>query len=202
MNSIPDLIKQYDETMIEIIKCLKVRPFNTKEVKVLERVNKQYEGLSPKIHEESLVLKAMKKENSPTLIRYNAKLQVMVFQLQEVLQNMPKPSVVIPQPKVEVVIPSAEERSFALFCRDRVRQLRDGYDVCVNEKATLKDIIKAYQRWCIVKNGQKMDHKTIEMFCEKVFDDSRGKGVYSHLKVFLDEDDVEDFDKEQETMSH
>lgn len=38
------------------------------------------------------------------------------------------------------------------------------------------------------------------MRCEEAFGDSRGKREYSHIRVFLDDEDLEDFDKQHEDI--
>jgi hypothetical protein len=90
----------------------------------------------------------------------------------------------------------ADHDSFAKFRFERVRELRDGYTEVTNEKVKLKDIIKAYNKWQITSNSKKMDANELEHRCEEAFGDSRGKREYSHIRVFLDEDDLEDFDRQ------
>jgi hypothetical protein len=43
-----------------------------------------------------------------------------------------------------------------------------------------------------------MDLREMEHRCDEAFGDSRGKGLYKYIRVFLDEEDLEDFDKEHE----
>ena len=45
-----------------------------------------------------------------------------------------------------------------------------------------------------------MDTKEIEHKCEEAFGDSRGKKIYTHIKVFMEEEDVEEFDKQHEEV--
>ncbi len=90
----------------------------------------------------------------------------------------------------------ADHDSFAKFRFERVRELRDGYTEVTNEKVKLKEIIKAYNKWQLTSNSKKMDPNELEHRCEEAFGDSRGKREYSHIRVFLDEDDLEEFDKQ------
>lgn len=90
----------------------------------------------------------------------------------------------------------ADHDSFAKFRSERIRELRYGFPEVTNEKVTLKEIVKAYNRWLISGGGKKMDAKELEHRCEEAFGDSRGKREYSHIRVFLDDDDLEEFDRQ------
>lgn len=89
----------------------------------------------------------------------------------------------------------ADHDAFAKFRNERIRELRDGYAEVTNEKVTLKEIVKAYNRWMVATGSKKMDAKELENRCEEAFGDSRGKREYSHIRVFLDEEDLEEFEK-------
>jgi P4 family phage/plasmid primase-like protien len=84
---------------------------------------------------------------------------------------------------------------FAAFRSDRIRERRNGYEELTNEVVALKDIAKCYRRWADATSSKKMDVKEIEHKCEEAFGDSRGKKIYTHIRVFMEEEDVEDFDK-------
>jgi len=87
--------------------------------------------------------------------------------------------------------------SFNKFRSEKIRELRDGYTILTNEKVTLKEIAKAYNRWAVCEGGKKMASKELETLCEEAFGCSRGKQEYSHIRVFLDEEDLEEFEEEQ-----
>jgi P4 family phage/plasmid primase-like protien len=107
----------------------------------------------------------------------------------------PEPSVV----KQESERYKADHDAFAKFRSERIRELRNGFTEVTNEKISLKDILKAYNRWVISQPGaKKSDAKELEMRCEEAFGDSRGKREYSHIRVFLDDDDLEEFDKQHD----
>ena len=86
--------------------------------------------------------------------------------------------------------------SFQKFRKERIREFRDGFDCLVNQKATLKEICKSYNRWVCESGEKNMSLVEIEKICEDVFGHSRGKREYQHLRVFLDREDLEEFDKE------
>ena len=90
--------------------------------------------------------------------------------------------------------------AFNQFCKERVRGVRGGYTKLVNEKTTLKELFKAYNRWQATSGSgaKKIDIKLFETLCDEAFGDSRGKQVYCHIRVFLDEDDLEDFEAENQ----
>lgn len=91
----------------------------------------------------------------------------------------------------------ADHDAFAKFRSERIRELRDGYTEVTNEKVSLKEMLKAYNRWAISQPGiKKTDIKEIEMRCEEAFGDSRGRREYSHIRVFLDEEDLDEFEKQ------
>lgn len=84
------------------------------------------------------------------------------------------------------------EESFTKFKKERTR-------LVPLEKVTLKEIIKAFNRWSVVSGAKKLKAEELEKLCEEHFGDSRGKREYIHLRVFLDEEDLEEFDNEQAT---
>lgn len=85
--------------------------------------------------------------------------------------------------------------SFNKFRSERIRELRDGFTELVNEKTSLKEVVKAYNRWLASGGGKKMDAKNLQTLCEAAFGDSRGKREYSHIRVFSDDEELEDFEK-------
>lgn len=94
---------------------------------------------------------------------------------------------------------------FKRFCKERVRSVRDGFSELMTEKVTLKEIKKAYNRWAVLSGKRYFAQMTKDTqahfveICEETFGDSRGTNIYQGFRVFLDEDDLEDFDKEHET---
>ena len=86
--------------------------------------------------------------------------------------------------------------AFAKFRIERIREVRDGFTEVTNETVSLKDIIRAYNSWAASTGGKRMDPKELENRCEEAFGDSRGKKVYTHIRVFREESDVDEFDKE------
>lgn len=197
MNSIPELYNEVNKVIKDIVATLPTCPFNKKDVKVFEKLIKQWETLEPKIQEETLVLKDSRKDTSPTLVRYNARFQVIVNQLKE-LHNQ----ITTRMSPRTVEITGNPSEDFKLFRSACVRELCYGYEEVMNEKVTLKEIVKAYYRW-VFRNTQKSrvsltedQRKDFKELCEKTFGDSRGKDEYAHIRVFLDEDELEEFDKE------
>jgi P4 family phage/plasmid primase-like protien len=90
----------------------------------------------------------------------------------------------------------ADYDSFAKFRMERIRERRDGYTEVTGEKVNIKEIHKCYRRWADVTNTKRMEAKELEHRCEEAFGDSHGKKVYEHIRVFLEEEDVEAFDKQ------
>ncbi len=104
---------------------------------------------------------------------------------------IPEPSVV----KQESEKYKADYDSFAKFRMDRIRERRDGFNEVTGEKVNIKEILKCYKRWADVTNTKRMELKELEHRCEEAFGDSHGKKVYEHIRVFLEEEDVEEFDR-------
>lgn len=93
----------------------------------------------------------------------------------------------------------ADHDAFAKFCSERIRKYdKDKYPELLNDKFTVKEILKAYNKWIITSAGKKMELRELEHRCDEVFGDSRGTGVYRGIRVFLDEDDLEEFDRQHE----
>ena len=161
----------------------------------LKAINKEEEKLAPKIREEQLVLGVMKRESSAALIRYQAKLQILVERTKALFLETVKDD--LQSGSADEQAAKQRNLSWIAFLKGRVRTLADGFECLANEKTTLKEIVKAYNRWQVAGGyRKKMDAKEIQELAEKEFGDSRGQKEYSHLRVFYDEEDVEEFDKE------
>ena len=84
--------------------------------------------------------------------------------------------------------------NFKTFCYDRVRLATRGYNEVMNNRVTLKELLQAYNRWIVESKAKKMTLETFTKLCEDTFGDSRGQHVYAHLRVFIDEEDLEEFE--------
>jgi flagellar motility protein MotE (MotC chaperone) len=92
---------------------------------------------------------------------------------------------------------SVQNDAFNQFRKERVRHIKDGFLAVAGEKFTAKELLKAYNKWQIVNStAKKIELDAFKELCEQEFGDSRGTYIYTNLRVFLDEDDLEDFDKE------
>lgn len=92
---------------------------------------------------------------------------------------------------IQKIIKNKDERleQFKKFCADRIRQV-------IGEKVSGKEIYKCYQRWFDVTNQTKrMKRDDIFQYCDQMFGDSKGKQIYDGICVFMEEEDVEEFDK-------
>ena len=95
-----------------------------------------------------------------------------------------------------IEIKEKEYDQFKKFCSDRIRRRVDGFTEVTGEKVSGKEIYKCYRRWIDVTNQSKrMKLDQILHFCDEMFGDSKGKMVYEHIRVFLEEEDVEEFDR-------
>jgi len=103
----------------------------------------------------------------------------------------PEPAVV----KQESEKYKADYDSFAKFRMDRIRERSNGYNEVTGEKVSIKEIAKCYKRWADLTNTKRMEAKELEHRCEEGFGDSHGKKVYEHIRVFLEEEDVDEFDR-------
>ena len=92
----------------------------------------------------------------------------------------------------------SDHDSFAKFRSERIRERRDGFDEVTNNVVILKEIAKCYKRWADATGARKLDLNELENRCEEAFGDSRGKRTYSHIRVFLEDEEVEEFDKTHE----
>lgn len=155
-----------------------------------KKIVREIEKLEPKIREESLVLATQNRITNAALTRYQARYQVAVETAAKLLEDF-RESQVPPAPQMD-----PKSLSWNRFLKNRVRTLRDGYESVVNEKVTLKELMKAYNRYQVSEGGAKLEVKEVEAFAEKEFGDSHGRREYSHLRVFLDEEDLEEFDRE------
>lgn len=86
--------------------------------------------------------------------------------------------------------------SFDTFRQDRIREGRFGFLAVMGEKVSLKQLMKAYNRWAVIEKAKKIDAKEFELLCEDAFGATQGKHEYYHMRVFLDEEELEEFDKE------
>jgi hypothetical protein len=92
---------------------------------------------------------------------------------------------------------SLRNDAFNQFRKERVRHVKDGFLEVGGEKYSAKELLKAYNKWLIGnKTAKKIELDAFKELCEEEFGDSRGTYIYTNLRVFLDEDDLEDFDRE------
>lgn len=88
---------------------------------------------------------------------------------------------------------------FTLFRQERIRDARDFEDI-MGERVYLKEIIKAYKRWALENNKDSLKpihYPEFKKLCDDAFGESRDPlQSYHHMRVFLNEEDVEEFDKE------
>lgn len=145
---------------------------------------KEFHSLVDKIERELAFLSLDKKEYSTKLQRLHA--DVIVFENHHIVPLQPKTD-------NQLV---AEIKPFQRFIRDRVRQVKDGFPMVKGEKVSIKELSKSYKRWCIVNEIKNLPLTVFESYCEIEFGDSKGKKVYQDVRVFLEEEDVEEFDKE------
>jgi Ni,Fe-hydrogenase I large subunit len=82
------------------------------------------------------------------------------------------------------------------FVRERVRHAKQGYPEVMMELVSIKEMVKGFKRWADSNGVKRVEQSEILGYCEETFGDSRGKQVYQNLRVFLEEEDVEEFDKE------
>jgi hypothetical protein len=150
---------------------------------------KEYLSLTESLKEEFIVLRLTNKPSNAKAVRLMAKL-ILLRDNHKGFLPQKKPEIV---PRVSY-FPEATE-PFLEFYRDRVRARKDGYCEVTGEIVSLKEIYKCYRRWCDVRGYKRMEMKEMEQRCEETFGDSRGKKQYHHIRVFLDDDDVEEFDK-------
>ena len=121
---------------------------------------------------------------------------VHLYETEYMVQGLqPEPAII----KQESDRYKADYDAFAKFCSERIRKYhKDKYPELLNDKFTVKEILKAYNKWSITSAGKKMELRELEHRCDEVFGDSRGTGVYRGIRVFLDEDDLEEFDRQHE----
>lgn len=89
------------------------------------------------------------------------------------------------------------EDNFKQFLTDRVRP-------CPGEFATFKELYKAFTRWAITTRevfqpSKKIPVVDFRMLCDKHFGYVLTEKGYPHTKVFLDEEDVEEWEKTPDT---
>lgn len=83
---------------------------------------------------------------------------------------------------------------FTKFCDARVREARHGFPELIGGVFTLKDLMKAYTRWAAETRACKLSAADLEVLANRRFGESKTK-TWSNICVFLDDEDVEEFDK-------
>jgi P4 family phage/plasmid primase-like protien len=94
----------------------------------------------------------------------------------------------------------ADYDNFAKFRMERIREQRNGYTEVLNNVVASKEIWKCYKHWTEETSSKRMDLKELIQRCEDTFGDSKGKNVYSHIRVFETEEEIQEFDQEHEQM--
>jgi len=196
MNTIEDLKIEWVWCNEEFFQMMKNRDLYydfSDQIALFQKLLKQWTDLEPKILEELLVLQVMKKKTNPQLIRYNAKFQILVNQAKDICNQIKQKKKVLEPVSSQL---DEKEKRFLDFLSQRVRMAKDGYTTLITESVKFTEIKRSYNRWGLVNNTKGVDAKTLESFCDKYLGDAQGKGVYRHIRVFMDEDDLEDFDTE------
>ena len=90
-----------------------------------------------------------------------------------------------------------ENKHLKQFCEERVRHCgHKEIPEILDSQVDLRELVKAYTRWAIGKeDAPKTNKEEIERFFTKEFLYNRTI-KFLHMRVFLDEEDVEEFDKE------
>ncbi len=85
--------------------------------------------------------------------------------------------------------------SYAKFRNDRIRKV-------TGQKTELKHIQRAYSQWLSDgrRSGSRMNPKELQTRLNDEFGDPADGKTYNHVMVFFDDQDVEDFDKENNTV--
>lgn len=90
-------------------------------------------------------------------------------------------------------VPPKPLDSWSLFVKERTRKPPAG----VTQQTTIKEILKAYNRWIVMSGAKKIDIKELEGLCDTTFTkvtSYKGDiGVYD-IFVFLDDEDLEEYD--------
>lgn len=82
-----------------------------------------------------------------------------------------------------------DRADFKRFIKDRLR-----IDRTVTEEIPLAQIRKAYNRWRL--GNARVLFKNLQTFCDELLP-TKSEGKYYGIRVFLNEEDVEDYDKDK-----
>ena len=130
-----------------------------------EKERNQYMSLLKNAHRD--YVKLINKFNEQRL-QHQAKLQALIMSLQ-------------------LDVPAKPLDSWSLFVKERTRKP----PTSETQKTTIKEIMKAYNRWIVMSGAKKIDIKELERLCNESFGGQNG--VYDVI-VFFDDEDLEDYD--------
>ena len=118
-------------------------------------------------------------------------LLVHIFETQYIPEGlMPEPGII----KEASDKYKSDHDTFAKFRGERIRELRDGFQEVTHEQVSLKDIARCYKRWATATGAKQMSLSELENRCEEAFGDSRGRKLYTHIRVFLEDEEIDKFD--------
>jgi P4 family phage/plasmid primase-like protien len=94
--------------------------------------------------------------------------------------------------------------SFAKFRNERFRELKNGFQELVGEHTEFNNIKKAYKTWMADQMGtagKALGPKDLFNKCVDAFGAPADEKTFLHIRVFFQESDVEEFDKEHADLS-
>lgn len=94
--------------------------------------------------------------------------------------------------------------SFAKFRNDRFRELKNGFQELVGEHVEFNDIKKAYKTWMADQMGtagKALNPKDLMNKCVDAFGEPADGKTFLHIRVFFQESDVEEFDKDHAQLA-
>lgn len=167
-----------------------VRETNPVEREILLQRVKDFHKINKFLDElmiEMRYLTLMNKATSSKLCKLRARIEINMKPFRDLL----------PQEETQSLYERLFPTPFDKFVHQRVRQLGQGYPEVVGEKVSIRDLYKSYKRWFDITIPKPIPRLALEEFkelCEKRFGSSQGKYIYENMRVFLEEEDVEEFD--------
>lgn len=186
MDSFSNLLQRYEDASNRFRTVFQELPIAEKASVNFVKMSKIHDALEKHIKAyrmEDLLLKEKHKEISSKLLTIKSKIQIEVMDYEEIVKKISEDH--------QRKIPSPTD-VFQHFIKERVVQSREFQDIH-GEEVSLKEIFKGFNKWAISNGARRMELKDLEQLCDLYFGDSKGTKKYKNIRVFLDEEDFENF---------
>lgn len=190
-----DVINNFNRLFVSLPHRIQISDKTQEQYKNIHKISEKVIKLHKDYQIESLVLQTNQETSSNKLLKIQAKIQVELEQGDEIIAEMARDLLSYQEERDKARLERYKYlKNFIDFRQARVRE-GSSYPELNGEEVLLKEIAKSFNKWAIGEGRQRYTLKEIEEICDEFFGNSHGTKKYKHIRVFLDEEDLEYFEE-------